>query len=720
MLQTLTGPRAALAASLGLMWLNYALTGRWAHIPGSVHGPKEPFFVAILALTTTLALMPWPPARAPLGWIARIAGLSGIAALLALFFVWFPVRTWTGIPFLDNWPARFQSTMDGIDLLRRGAFVGWQWHYLGGYHLSSDVTQSHTVLALIPVLLAGPTVGFHLLLLTMFVALPVLVFHDLRPEGEQTADSSRLPAEGAGQRSREDNDTRYVAAGLTAITTAGFSYLLLRSGDTNSLAGVGCTMLALAASRSAARGTRWGGPLLLLALVLLNYVHAGFLLYAAFFLALEALFYRDPARLWRALFATAVALVAGLPQHWESWRYPEYFIPNNVILDQSVPFELVPFLRKVYYNIELQWLPGRWFNDFSGLAGVCLPITAFVAWRVRSRAGLYAWIALATMALMRFNTPEFAYLFLRPIHVLAVCMGPILAVFVTRYVGRRILAISVIALAGVYLQVLVFQVPHVRTLRDGDPALVDRVASLAGPPGSPGALVLVENTPHRDMDADPSTTTEPTPFAAHVEQVLGTTTGRRFYAGLWDGWQWSPYRDQVLAGGAFRGRAIGKIPLEEVRAELRKWGIRHLLVWSKASVAYLNDHPHVFTERWMSGPWHQFEVLAADDREVATSVGTGHLASFNPLGARIALEDVRQGTPVVVRTNFHPSWSATVEGTGVPVVLERVNGQLGFRAPRDGSYVVTLEYPRRPWLTVLAFGSVLLGGAILGFWRRTP
>ena len=709
MLERLTGPRAALVAALAMMWLNYAFTSRWAHIPGSVHGPKKPLFVGLLILTTALALMPWPapsarlttapalmpwPApRARLGWPARIAGWSGVVALIVLFFIWFPLPTWTEIPFLDNWPARFQSTMDGIGLLRRGAFVGWQWHYLGGYHLSSDVTQSHAVLAFIPVLLAGPAVGFHVLLLALFLSLPLLVFLDLRqpPSGENA-------------------DTAYIAAGLTAIATAGFSYLLLRSGDTNSLAGVACTMLALTASGAAARGTRWGGPLLLAALVLLNYVHAGFLLYAAFFLVLEALFYRDLTRLARALLATAVAVVAGLPQHWESWRYPDYFIPNNVVLDQANEFLWLPFLRKVYYNIELLWLPGRWFNDFSGLAGVCLPITAFIAWHVRSRAGLYAWIALAVMALMRFNTPEFAYLFLRPIHVLAVCLGPILAVFVTRFIGRKALGLCFVALAAVYLQVLVFHVPHIRTLRDADATLVDRVAQLDG------ALVLVENTPHRDMDADPTRTTEPPPGAAHVEQVLGAATRRRIYGGLWDGWQWSPYRIQVLAGGAFKGRAIATVPVEELRDELGKWGIRHLIVWSQATLDYLRSHKELFAERWVSAPWHEFEYLDADTRTVATTTGTGRLVSFDPLGARIELDGIRAGDNVVVTTNYHPSWTAHVEGTGVDIPLERANGQLGFRAPADGSYAVMLVYPRRGWLSVLALAGLLAGGAILSRW----
>ena len=695
MLERLTGPRAALVAALAMMWLNYAFTSRWAHIAGSVHGPKKPLFVGLLIVTTALALMPWPAPSVRLGWPVRIAGWSGVVALAVLFFIWFPLPTWTEIPFLDNWPARFQSTMDGIGLLRRGAFVGWQWHYLGGYHLSSDVTQSHAVLAFIPVLLAGPAVGFHALLLALFLSLPLLVFLDLRqpPSGEAA-------------------DTAYIAAGLTAVATAGFSYLLLRSGDTNSLAGVACTMLALTASGAAARGTRWGGPLLLAALVLLNYVHAGFLLYAAFFLVLEALFYRDLTRLARALLATAVAVVAGLPQHWESWRYPDYFIPNNVVLDQANEFLWLPFLRKVYYNIELLWLPGRWFNDFSGLAGVCLPITAFIAWQVRSRAGLYAWIALAVMALMRFNTPEFAYLFLRPIHVLAVCLGPILAVFVTRFIGRKALGLCFLALAAVYLQVLVFDVPHIRTLRDADAALVDRVAQLDG------ALVLVENTPHRDMDADPARTTEPPPVATHVEQVLGAATRRRIYGGLWDGWQWSPYRIQVLAGGAFKGRAIATVPVEELRDELGKWGIRHLIVWSQATLDYFRSHRELFAERWVSAPWHEFEFLDADTRTVTTTTGTGRLVSFDPLGARVELDGIRAGDNVVVTTNYHPSWTAHVEGTDVDIALEPANGQLGFRAPSDGSYTVTLVYPRRGWLSVLALVVLLAGGALLSRWPR--
>ena len=49
-------------------------------------------------------------------------------------------------PFLDDWPARFQSTVDGVTLLRHGAFAGWRWTTLGGYSIGTDLNQSLTLI----------------------------------------------------------------------------------------------------------------------------------------------------------------------------------------------------------------------------------------------------------------------------------------------------------------------------------------------------------------------------------------------------------------------------------------------------------------------------------------------------------------------------------------------------------------------------------------------
>ena len=286
-------------------------------------------------------------------------------------------------------------------------------------------------------------------------------------------------------------------------------------------------------------------------------------------------------------------------------------------------------------------------------------------------------------------------------------MGPVVAVFVSRFVASKAVAVAFPLLAAVYLQVLIFEVPHIRSLRDADPTLVEHVAQLDG------ALVLVENTPHRDMDADPSRTTQPPPFDVHLEQGLAAAAGRRLYAGLWDGWQWSPYRNQMLAGGAFKGRALSTVPVEELTSELKKWGIRHLLVWSDAAQVYFRQTPSLFAERWTAGAWRDFEYLAADTRSATSSVGTATLTAFDPLAARVHLQDVRATSLIVVRTNYHPSWTAAVTDTKARLQLFNHQGQLAFLAPNDGSYDVHLRYPRRLWTWLVAVTAVILGCVIL-------
>jgi len=138
-------PRAALLAALAIWWLNFALTSRWAAVPGSIHGAKQWAFLAALGSATALALTARKAGAVDFRREARLtAGVCG-ATLLGCFAIWFPPSTWTQIPFLDNWPARFQSTVDGIALLKRVAVAGWHWAFLGGYHASSDLPVTLTV-----------------------------------------------------------------------------------------------------------------------------------------------------------------------------------------------------------------------------------------------------------------------------------------------------------------------------------------------------------------------------------------------------------------------------------------------------------------------------------------------------------------------------------------------------------------------------------------------
>jgi hypothetical protein len=354
--------------------------------------------------------------------------------------------------------------------------------------------------------------------------------------------------------------------------------------------------------------------------------------------------------------------------------------------------------RQLYYNVEMLWQPGRWLNDFTGLAMVCLPLAVVVAFK-RTRAGYYAVATIFVVCLTRVNFPEFAgYAFIRPIHLLGVLTPPVIAAFILRCGTHKTLALSLGALIPVYTQVLVRPVPHTAGVAALQPELVERLRTLDG------ALVLVENTFHRDMVEGPGES-DPTPFVSHFQSLLAAETGKRLYAGIWDGWQWSPARGQLVAGGAWMGRALEDWPRDRFLAELERWGIRHLLVIHERTRRYITGPE--FQRRANAGPYAHFELLAADDRSVVTRQGTGTLSAWDPLGATVALQNVRQGSRVVVRTNYHPAWTAHYRAGEVPLIADR--GQLAFDAPADGSYDVTLAYPRRPWLWLVALGGFVAG-----------
>ena len=179
-----------------------------------------------------------------------------------------------------------------------------------------------------------------------------------------------------------------------------------------------------------------------------------------------------------------------------------------------------------------------------------------------------------------------------------------------------------------------------------------------------------------------------------------------------DGWVWNIFRGQVVGAGTFAGQAIDLTPPGVFAAEMRRWGVRHLFVWTDTSRSYLARSGR-FIERWRGGRWSHFELADADLRSVVMASGSGALQHLDFLGADVALANARAGEPVVVRANYYPAWRAFVNDAEVP--LYSADGQLAFRAPRDGSYVVRLEYPRYRWLSLLASASLMIG-TILSAW----
>jgi hypothetical protein len=675
-------PAAAIAVSLVLAWLNFLLTARWAAVPGALNGGRKWWYAAALLASTVLFAAtfrqigrPARVGRAP----ALALVVAGVVTLGTALFSRLPLSVWTQIPFKDDWTELYQQTVNGVRLMHRGSVVGWNWWLLGGYPTSTDIAQSFAALALVPMTLFGEPAGYHVLHAVLFLSLPIFVWWDIR---------------------QEDPEAALVAGGFAALFTAGYFATLGNSGDTNSLVGVFCVGLALAGSSAARRGRRWGGPVLLLALTLGLYSHVAFVVYAGIFLVLEAIYFRDTKALVRLVVAGAIAGIAALPVHWESVRYPAYVSFNNTVYDPAAPKDWALAFRTMFYNVQILAYPHRWFNDYRSLANVWLAALVVAAlYPVRSRTGFYACAAVLAQVLLRFNTSEAGAMFDRIQHMLPILAAPALAGFVLRFGGTRKMAVALVAAIGLYVATSLVPVPHVPELRAWDPPLIDRIAQSGG-------MVAVEVSPHRDMDSDPVGRTPRTPFDVHFEGLLPELAGQRFYSQMIDGWVWNIWRGQVIGAGTFRGRAIAETPPPAFEAEMRRWGVRHLFVWTDVTRDYLRASGR-FTETWRGGLWSQFELADPDERSVVTSAGSGRLRNLDFLGGEVELSGVPAGEPVVLRANYYPAWRAVVADRDVP--LFDSGGQMAFRAPAAGSYVVRLEYPRYRWLSFLALIAFAAG-----------
>jgi hypothetical protein len=680
---------AALALSLLLAWLNFLLTAKWAAIPGALNGPRWPWYGAALLAATVLTV----GARKRVGLPFRMGRVLpvvlatwGTITLVVATFARLPPSTWSQIPLKDDWTELYQQAVNGVRLLHHGTFVGWNWWLQGGYPTSTDIGQNLAALAFIPMTVFGDRIGYHVLHVFVLFALPVLVWWDVREDGREVA---------------------IVAGAFAALFTSYYLIGFGNSGDTNSLMGVFCATIAVAGSGAARRGKRSGGLVLLLGLTLALYSHPAFFVYGSLFIAIEAAYFRDRAVFLRLCVAGVTAVIASLPIHWESLRYHAYTSFNNAVYDPSGPIDWPLAIKTMYYNVEILAFPHRWFNDYRSLANVWLPALVVSAFRLpRSRAGFYVWATLAAQLLLRFNTAEVGAVFDRIQHMLPVIEAPALAAFVVSFAGTRPLAAALAATIGIYVPTTLVPIRHVESVREWDPALIDRIAA------SNGNMTVVEISPHRDMDRDPSRRSPRTPFDVHFEGLLPDATKHRFYSQMIDGWVFNVWRGEVVAAGTWRGEPIDLAPVDAFAADMHKWGVKQLFVWTDRSRGYLARSGQ-FVERWRGGLWSEFEMLDPSPPVSVSVSGSGHgsLRHLNALGGEVVLDGVAAADTVVVRAHYYPAWRA-YDGQR-EIELYSVDGQLAFHAPRTGAYSIHLVYPRYRLLSLAALGALVLGGCLL-------
>ena len=151
-------PRVALAITFLLAWASFLSTSRWATQPGALHGWRKPWY----ALRAHRGFH-FDDCHMASNWRSGARRTDGFACLAD--FRWRRARqrtavasspsTWLQIPFKDDWTPLFQHAVNGVQLMRRGVIVRWNWWFLGGYPASTDIAQNFAALAFIPMALFG-------------------------------------------------------------------------------------------------------------------------------------------------------------------------------------------------------------------------------------------------------------------------------------------------------------------------------------------------------------------------------------------------------------------------------------------------------------------------------------------------------------------------------------------------------------------------------------
>jgi hypothetical protein len=360
----------------------------------------------------------------------------------------------------------------------------------------------------------------------------------------------------------------------------------------------------------------------------------------------------------RLALASAFAIAVSLPVHWESLRYPAYVSFNNTVYDPARPLTGRSSARTIYYNVEILVFPHRWFNDYRSAANVWLPALnrAGVPRRpdasrflrgghgadaapaalqyIRSGRDVRSHPARAADSFALRRSPGSCFAspardgWRWPCRRRSPCTWP-----------RRFVPVGTFPICALF-----------------DPPLIDRIAA------ADGNLVLVEISPHRDMDSDPNRRSPRTPFAAHWEGLLPDVAGQRFYSQMWDGWVWNIFKRHIVGAGTFAGHAIERTPPEAFAAEMRDWASGTCSCGPTPCADYLAGSG-LFAERWRGGRWSQFEVNGVDTRSVVTATGTGRLRNLDFLGGEVELTGITAGAPVRVRANYYPAWRARLGGS---------------------------------------------------------
>lgn len=627
-------------------------------------------------------------ARAAESRALTVVLLAYVAAYLLAIF---PPRTFGDLIFYDDYLARYSISARGWDMLAQGGVFGWEDRCLGGYHTAADINRNF-IFFMLPVMAAGGRIAFHLMIVSSCCIFPLGVYW--------------YTGIACGRRSGAN-------AGMLVAVLFMLSFFdnILDWGMLDVFVAITLSVFCMLFFELLAQGRRYAAVLLMVSLALLQYAHLVIFVLTCATLVLQALLRGGkPLRVKMALVFAGVVLMT-LPQTVYYVKYYRYFIRHLEVFDPVRQAAHPPFanLYQAFGSLDGFRDAGLEFKVLVMYAALLPLILRSASSRdARMRAIACSGAVLAAGAVL--GTELISYLFLRASYLLPL----FIAVFCGCRASKCGVHRAAFLLQCVALMLLLFSMafaprmfPTIRHIRDFRPALYAKMEAMdddvmvfesVAAWHLLGLSYKVEGV--READVSP-------PAHVHMELELARSLDKKLLCAIEDGYHPSVYRGNAIIAGTFRGRPLTRVGVGEVEDMLCRWGIRHLILWSTLAKDYFSGHPEHFTEIWRDGAFSIFRYRRDAACAAAPVEEKARIVEETYFTKRIALQDVAEGEQIVLRCNYFPAWKVSWNGQACPTHDER--GQLAFRAPASGSYIVSLAFPRYAGLSVLALIALAIG-----------
>jgi hypothetical protein len=672
---SLDGASIAQWLAFGLLCLNILL--------------NQPFTPIFPVLVASWAVLFFLPARLRLQMCqgmrtyvtpGRVVALFTVLVVY-VFFIKFRFSLWNMVLFNDDYTTGYAASARYLETLKQGGLFGWDSKLLGGFCTAAEAPMNKSMFLLPFALVMGAARGYHVLILTGYLAFPFLCYWYAR-----TAFGGKWVAP--------------LTFAFSSVFLISFFRNFLAFGMVDALLGLDFFILNLVLYEKVKRGSRWASFFLCLTISLTMYAHVGFLFVSVLFIAVElALDFSKPL-LVRTALVFVFALLMSLHNTFYFVYYYGYFSASPGSYGPA-DHTVAAVLRSTaqYYGDMLNPLTSLTIKfRLESLAVALLPVLVYLAVKGERPVRKLAVFAVGAVVIQgACNLPVAGLLASRIDYTLALILSVLLAlVSASQLKSGRLhgLVLVPLLLTPTINTHTYFPFTHIPSIAEAASGVLEAVSRLDG------NMILVESSSHLNAFTSEKDRSERPVLEGHWESLLAMESGRRLLCSSEEGYGYSGDRKAMLNSGAFRGRPIQEANVADIMEGLRKWGVRYLVVWTKRSMAYLAADTVHFRLVLSGSPVQIFEFLQSDPRSVAVGRGEGALEDQDYFAKTVTFAGVQQGDTAVIRQNYFPSWEARYRGQRIPILCR--DGQMAVVMPASGNLVVDLRFPKYHRFTVIA------------------